>query len=377
MKRPLKIYKAFQAYETYLDQFYLNNPLLKDGCFNEQLDALKNDFFPWILSWSKFNKDTSVEIFETINDAFYLQKSWLNDKMYADTNWRIQIVIEQIRVFQPDVCIIYPPELFTKDVIDEIRAVVNHDILIGGYDGMNRLDVSKYDGYDFVLTCSEYICKYYRQNGKNTYALEFGFDPGVNEALVNSQGKYSVSFNGSIFPNVHSNRFELLSYLSARAPMTISSDFDKEIEYSLFSKRTIKAVIHRNKKYFQSYMLKKNNIGAKYGLDMYQFLHDSKITLNAHGENIYFAANVRLYEATGVGTCLLTDWKENIAEIFEPDKEVVTYVSKEEACDKIKFLLRHESLREKIAIAGQKKTLENYTYDKRIAGVIDYIKGLL
>ena len=375
--KPLKIYKAFQAYGTYLDQFYSKNPILKAESFNEQIDALKNDFFPWILSWSKFNTDSNVEIFETINDAYHLQKSWLNESKYDNVNWRIQIVIEQIRVYQPDVCVIYPPELFTKEVLEEIRSVVNHDVLIGGYDGMNRLDISKYEGYDFVLTCSKYICEFYRQNGKNTYALEFGFDPSVNVALINSEKKYPVSFNGSIFPNVHSNRFELLSYLSANVPIVISSDFEKDIRYSLFSKRALKAAIHSNKKYFQSYLLKKHNIGAKYGLDMYQFLHDSKITLNAHGEHIHFAANVRLYEATGVGTCLLTDWKENVAEIFEPNKEVVTYASKEEARDKIKFLLRHESLREEIAIAGQKKTLEYYTYDKRIAGVIDFIKRLL
>jgi spore maturation protein CgeB len=110
---------------------------------------------------------------------------------------------------------------------------------------------------------------------------------------------------------------------------------------------------------------------------MFQFLKDSKITLNTHGEKINFAANVRLYEATGVGTCLLTDWKENIESIFVPDKEIVTYKTKEEARDKIKFLLKNDSLCKKIALAGQKKTLENYTYDKRIVNMIEFIKGLV
>ena len=37
------------------------------------------------------------------------------------------------------------------------------------------------------------------------------------------------------------------------------------------------------------------------------------------------ANNMRLYEATGVGSLLVTDAKQNLAELFEPGREVVTY----------------------------------------------------
>ena len=42
-----------------------------------------------------------------------------------------------------------------------------------------------------------------------------------------------------------------------------------------------------------------------------------------------YANNMRLYEATGVGALLVTDWKENLGEMFEPGKEVVAYRSPE------------------------------------------------
>ena len=376
--KPIRIFKAFQAYGTYVDQFYTKHPLTVNASFGEQLKAFKEDFFPWILSWSKFNIDSEVEIFETINDAYLLQKAWMQERPIDENNWRVQIVLEQIRAIQPDVCIIYPPERYTKPIIDEIRRIVEHDVLIGGYDGMNRMDISRYDGYDFVITCSRYICSYYQQHGMATYPLEFGFDPAVNNAINTQQPKrYPISFCGSIFPNGHANRYELLSYLAPRVPLTISTEFEKDVEYTLFSKKTLKALLPWNKDYWTSYWLNRCNVGANYGLEMYQFLHDSEVTINAHGENIYFAANVRLYEATGVGTCLLTDWKENITEIFEPDEEIVTYVSKEEAYDKIRFLMRHDNEAQKIAKNGQKRTLREYTYTKRIAGVIEYIKTLV
>ena len=53
------------------------------------------------------------------------------------------------------------------------------------------------------------------------------------------------------------------------------------------------------------------------------------------------------------------------------------YNSKEEAVDKIRYLLRHEKERKRIAENGQRRTLENYTYYNRIEGVIGYIQAMV
>jgi spore maturation protein CgeB len=50
---------------------------------------------------------------------------------------------------------------------------------------------------------------------------------------------------------------------------------------------------------------------------MYQALRRSLITLGRE------AGNARLFEATGVGTFLLTDFKDNLQTSFEPSREVV------------------------------------------------------
>ena len=65
-----------------------------------------------------------------------------------------------------------------------------------------------------------------------------------------------------------------------------------------------------------------------WGLEMYRKLAESKITLNCHEEIAgNYASNMRLYKATGMGACLITDWKENLPNIFEPDLEIVIYRS--------------------------------------------------
>ena len=74
------------------------------------------------------------------------------------------------------------------------------------------------------------------------------------------------------------------------------------------------------------------NKGGVFGIDMYQVLADSRITLNTHANNNpNEAGNMRLFEATGAGSCLLTDWKQNLNDYFKVDSEIVTFRTKEEA----------------------------------------------
>jgi spore maturation protein CgeB len=67
-----------------------------------------------------------------------------------------------------------------------------------------------------------------------------------------------------------------------------------------------------------------------------------------------------MFEATGVGTCLITDYKDNLSAFFEPDVEVVTYKSKEEKKKKTGWLLDHPLDALNIALAGQAKCLKKH-----------------
>ena len=62
------------------------------------------------------------------------------------------------------------------------------------------------------------------------------------------------------------------------------------------------------------------------GIDMYTLLHQSRLTFNKHTDQAgNCVGNMRMFEATGVGTCLLTDTGNNLPDLFEEDREVVTY----------------------------------------------------
>ena len=78
--------------------------------------------------------------------------------------------------------------------------------------------------------------------------------------------------------------------------------------------------------------------------------------MNHHGDVPPYANNLALFEATGVGTLLITDWKQNLHEMFEPGKEVIAYRTREECAELIRYYLEHENEREEIARAGQRRT---------------------
>ncbi len=83
--------------------------------------------------------------------------------------------------------------------------------------------------------------------------------------------------------------------------------------------------------------------------------------------------NMRMFESTGMGTCLLTDTGSNMADLFLKNQEVVTYSTVSEAIEKVNYLLDHDEERKKIAFAGQKRTLKDHTIKIRCQEIDQYI----
>jgi len=82
---------------------------------------------------------------------------------------------------------------------------------------------------------------------------------------------------------------------------------------------------------------------------------------------------MRLFEATGVGTLLITDWKMNLHDMFELGKEVVAYRSPEECIKLVQYYLEHDREREAIARAGQERTLREHTFYHRMQEVVEIV----
>lgn len=117
---------------------------------------------------------------------------------------------------------------------------------------------------------------------------------------------------------------------------------------------------------------------AVFGLDMYGILRRSKVAFNCHTDaEDRCVGNIRMFEATGMGSCLLTDTGENMSDLFEEDREVVTYSSIDECIEKIGYLLEHHEVRREIAEAGQRRTLRDHTVTRRCQQIDQVLQEML
>ena len=82
---------------------------------------------------------------------------------------------------------------------------------------------------------------------------------------------------------------------------------------------------------------------------------------------------MRLFEATGSGTMLITDKKKNLDEMFTPGKEVVVYHSAEECVEMIQHYLNNHSERDAVARAGQQRTLRDHNYEIRARELVELL----
>ena len=102
------------------------------------------------------------------------------------------------------------------------------------------------------------------------------------------------------------------------------------------------------------------------GLEYFNIIHSSKVSFNRHTDSTgHSVGNMRMFEVTGVGSCLLTDSGKNISDLFEPDVEILTYETIEEAKEKYRYVSQNKAERTEIARRGQLRALKDHTVDNR------------
>lgn len=75
--------------------------------------------------------------------------------------------------------------------------------------------------------------------------------------------------------------------------------------------------------------------------------------------------HLREFEAPMSGALYCTGYSDELAEFFEPDKEVITYRNTHDMLDKIRFFLQHPAKADSIRQAGHARALCDHTYHKR------------
>ena len=75
--------------------------------------------------------------------------------------------------------------------------------------------------------------------------------------------------------------------------------------------------------------------------------------------------HLREFEAPMSGALYCTGYSDELAEFFEPDREVVAYHSQYELLDKVKYYLSHPQQAAQVRQAGRLRALNDHTYQRR------------
>lgn len=117
---------------------------------------------------------------------------------------------------------------------------------------------------------------------------------------------------------------------------------------------------------------------ALFGRPMYRALRDARICLNNHIDILGGRGqNMRVFEATGSGACLLTEEDPNLTSLFEAGKEVATFRSDAELLEKIDWYLDHPSERDTLAAAGHQRCLADHSRPNRAAWLDRLIRAAM
>jgi spore maturation protein CgeB len=265
--------------------------------------------------------------------------------------WVYDILKAQIEHYHPDIILNQAMDGISSSFLKEMKPDVR---LLMGQHAAPLPEGEDFSCYDLVISSLPNLVDYFRKMGVPAEPHGLAFEPLVLQRLRNGEPKTPITFVGSM-TLYHGGRVRLLESLCRCLDIKI---YGQGVN-CLSNDSLIR----------QCYQ------GEAWGVNMYQLLSNSRITINHHINMAKsYANNCRLFEATGVGTLLVTDWKKNLHEMFEPGKEVVSYRTPEECTEKIQYYLEHENEREEIARSGQQRTLRDHTYYQRMQELVDIVE---
>lgn len=106
------------------------------------------------------------------------------------------------------------------------------------------------------------------------------------------------------------------------------------------------------------------------GAQYLQSFRDVAINLNLVNGNAETGLNMRHFEITAAGGFMLCAHQPELTEHFEIGKECVAFADEEDLLDKIAYYLVHPEERAEIARNGQRRTLAQHLYSRRLQTIL-------
>ncbi|MCG8582739.1 MAG: glycosyltransferase [Bacteroidales bacterium] len=401
-----RLVKITSYYKDFLSYYYNNTPKVEGLNYEQQHAHLMKQRFAWSDAYVFAFNQMWYDAHEIVANARPLQQQWCRENnVKAGTDK--EVLVAQLKCLKPDVIWLQDSYSFNGDFIRFLkRQIPSIKLAIGNCcSPISPQYYSDFKVFDLITVCAPYFKTLLESNGlPECIIVPHAFDARIlDEVKGVKKNKYDFLFTGSLIldQNFHKERIQLLEELikekvdinllinlntksskglAVRQAAFVASRLFKKSGLNVINKKIagfnkVSRLEHYPQSSKVSKVLLKQIKEPVFAMDMFKEIAQSKIAFNIHGDIAKdFAANMRMYEVTGMGSCLLTDWKPDLDNYFSSD-EVVSYQSIAEAKEKIGWLLDNPEELEAIAQKGQQRTLCEHTFERRAAIIDEAIRA--
>lgn len=395
----LRFLKISGYYRGFLDDYLHRNPQVTGLSYQAQHEHLMQQYFAWSDNYGRLLAAKGLETMEIVGNAGWMQKTWARENGLNPLAGQEEIVFNQILKFKPNVIYFQDSITYNGRWVQQLRAALPQlRLCIGNLCApFGSSQIESFKAFDYFTVCSPFFRDQLSRYQIDSVNIAHAFDWRILDHLNrnNIYPQTPLVFLGSIIADegFHSLRRQVLEELvKENIPFEFYGNLPDRSYIGLLKKQASYLAAHWlddmglasvtdkvpsiRKGRSHNTMPKGLQISSQlykmarsplFGLEMFKALSRAQIGFNIHidcaGD---YAANMRLFETTGVGTCLLTDRKGNLKDFFVEDEEVVTYGSAGECLEKIRWLTDNPEQCRAIALKGQKRTLEQHTFENRV-----------
>ncbi len=363
------------CYDAFLAHLYREQPDLVQRSYAEQLQFVQSQAFGDSDFYSRGMQQSGWDAVDIIVNCATLQGAWLREhprQAPASATWE-WLMLEQVKEYRPQVVYCQDMHMMRAEVLQELHRLVP---LVAGQIA-SSLGNYPYTLYDVIFSSFEQYATLFRSLGISATYQPLAFEERLLDVLPRPSydaRPIECSFVGSISAVVHGERAKLIERLASTTPIEIWGTGINTYEPN--------AIVHQRYR------------GEAWGKQMFDVMSKSKITINNHAvhnsqgvpigglsatssDNLTrpYANNMRLFEATGCGALLITDFKDNLNKLFTIGKEVVAYRTAEECEALVQYYLGHPAEAQAIAQAGQQRTLRQHTYSMRMQDTAKFLES--
>ena len=344
----LRFLHIHSFYPDVIQHLYSRTPGLANTDFVSQTKAVLQDGFSSSHIFVEPLSDMGFETHFIVPDNPYAQRRWVLDNNPASLNsdaGLMEIVAAQIEAIQPDIIYTCDPIRFDSRFF---RSLTHKPALLMGWRGANIHAGIDWSMFDVILSGLPGILEYALQLGaRNTEFFFPGFPVNIIEEVKNEHERFDVVFSGSWTTGQHQGRNQVLNHVAKHA--TSSGKPYSCVYYLNSGQQELPPPVQRVA------------LPPRFGLAMHKALKRGRIVLDGRATHTFKTedtlidigrqdtVNMRLFEATGQGSFIITQHLDNLNQFFEPGTEIETYQTQSELLEKIQFYLDHPEEREAIA----------------------------